>query len=449
MSPNDTQSQATSIASAPRTPSTPRWPQVIRWVVFALAVLGWWLSLELYRMSAGALPIVPGLEQTCDGGSVALDCTAVLRSEYARVPLGDKPGAPSIPTAAFGMAYFAGVAVWFLFVGPARPRAWGWHALLIGALLIGAYNSAAYLHIMANVLQQWCVLCAVTHGINFLILLLTIVSFPWRRARAEEPKSPRLPLAGATLFAAVTLGLLHITGTLVQVFAQQARRAAHRYEAVITDPTVVIGHWRQMAAHDFALPGDRPLVGQPDARHTVVAFTDYQCSACRRAHQLLENLRRDHPEAIRIAYRHFPHNNACNPAWDAQSHAAACVAARAAEAAWHVGDPEAYARFSTLLFERQQSLNGVPFADWAAEVGIDRAAFEQAFQSDVIAARVRSDGARAEALGFDHGAPAIYLDGREVRYWISEAAWHEMLGIGAARNLNRSAPAPTPARGAE
>lgn len=72
-------------------------------------------------------------------------------------------------------------------------------------------------------------------------------------------------------------------------------------------------------------------LGDPQAPVTIVAFGDYQCPFCRRADDLLEELRREHPTDIAVVYRHYP----------LSIHDSAEAAARVAECAVLSGEFEA------------------------------------------------------------------------------------------------------------
>lgn len=166
--------------------------------------------------------------------------------------------------------------------------------------------------------------------------------------------------------------------------------------------------------------------GTSDAPNTVVAFTDAQCSACTTAYEVLDGLMREHPGALRIDFRHFPLDRACNDAWPRGGHPESCAAARATEAARGVGGDAGYRKMRTFLYQHRHELDAAPYADWAAELGLDRAAFSAALGSAEVAASVQADVELGKTLGIE-AVPAIYLNGRRLRHWKNPATWEALL----------------------
>ena len=64
-----------------------------------------------------------------------------------------------------------------------------------------------------------------------------------------------------------------------------------------------------------------------------------------------------------------------------------------------------------LLFERQQQLDEADFPAWAAELGLDRAAFTDAFNAPAAAERIQQDIELALSLDLK-AMPVVYFDGR-------------------------------------
>ena len=410
---------------------------VLRLICLLLALSGWWLSRELFVISGGGSATIAWLNQTCRAEAGTNSCVNVLRSGPGRLTLGRAAGAPAIPVAALGMAYFAALALWFVFIGPASARGWAWHGLLLAGVLIGAGVSVLYLVTMGYVLGEWCALCVAVHVINFAIAALTIAAFPWRRkgrTGAAATKHPRLSLVGATLTAGLSVAMLHVVVAVLFVVDAQRDRVAAQLRPIVTDPAFVAWHHSQREQHNIPIDRQRPLIGNVDAAHTAVLFVDYRCVACRGASALLGKLARAHPDRLRVAYRHFPQNAACNAAYEQNFHPGSCEAAIAAEAAWEAGGADAFRTLTELLYERQARIRPeTPFEYWAAEVDLDTGAFQQAAADPQLAGRVAADAALGAELGVARrGPPGIFLDGQLVVYWNNEAAWRTLLGLPAA-----------------
>lgn len=155
------------------------------------------------------------------------------------------------------------------------------------------------------------------------------------------------------------------------------------------------------------LRDDRPTLGLPTAKVTIVEFADFQCPACRTAYPILQSLLEAYPQQTRLIFRHFPL---------IENHANALPAARAAEAARQQGKFwEMYDR----LFATQAEWSGLDaaaatdfFYQQAAMIGLDGERFKQASGDDSLAARIAADRADGEQLGV-RGTPTLYIGGQE------------------------------------
>lgn len=139
-------------------------------------------------------------------------------------------------------------------------------------------------------------------------------------------------------------------------------------------------------------------VGAPDARVDIVLFEDFQCPACARVHEQLDQLLRRHPDDISIYSRHFPLE---------AIHPHAFAAAIAADCAGMAGR---FAQFRDLLYRNQASIGAVGWAELAARAGIqDRQAFEGCLSAESTAQRVRADIALATRLGLN-ATPTLIIN---------------------------------------
>lgn len=436
---------------------------VIRWLTVLLAAAGWYVALQLLRVSLGADTANPFLQLACGSADTVADnsCLSVLTSPQAFITLSGQPGALKMPSAFFGLAYFAFVGLWYIFIGPPAARGRRWHALILVVVVVGVAHSLRYMGVMAWELHRWCAGCLVAHGINGGLLLLTLLAYPWHeRSRhrganpvaanpTDAPPAPTLPhptarLVLATVAAGVLAGIAQFGLLLAFQLGGILRERSQRYEQLVNDPAYVVWDFHRQTPVDIPLRADEAFAGAPDAPHTLVVFGDFQCTACRTAHDLLPRLLERHAGRLRVAFRHYPQDPACNPnpAYQRGGHAAACAAAIAAEAAREVGGESAYARMRALLYERQLELpTGTSPADrqklrrlledWAANIGLASPTFATALDDPRVAERVRSDIELGERLNL-RALPALFLDGRRVVGWSKVETWDALLAPAAA-----------------
>ena len=145
--------------------------------------------------------------------------------------------------------------------------------------------------------------------------------------------------------------------------------------------------------------GDRDhTLGPPDAAVTLVEYGDYECPYCGRAFPIVQQLREEMVERLRIVYRHFPQNTV---------HAHASVAAQAAEAAGAQGK---FWQMHDLLFRHQDDLADADFVQYALRIGLEVYRFEADLSSEFYSRRVRDDYASGLRSGV-HGTPTFFING--------------------------------------
>jgi protein-disulfide isomerase/uncharacterized membrane protein len=414
----------------------------LRWAAIILAAAGWYVSYRAFLVSAQVAGQDALLARFCGGpdASGRDNCSAVLTSPQAYAPLGHDAGALRIPMATFGMSYFAALLLWYLFIGPPTHSRRVWHLVPLLVLIGGVWYSVSAIQVMAHVLHRWCPICMAAHGLNGGLVLLTLIAWPWRRPRRVTRPHPAARLAPAVLVAGSLSLLVHVLVVYVLVAGSIMRESTAEYSRIVSDPQFVRWDFQRQSPVDIPLYPDEPLGGSPDAPHTVVVFGDFQCNVCKQSHEMLMEVARKYPGQLRVAFRYYPQDPACNPnpRFRTGGHLSACRAVQAAEAARTVGGLDAYLKMRRLLWERQNLLPQEPlaqqsttqrqlFENWAAELGLDRAAFEQAMEAADSGSRIRSDIELADKLGIS-AVPVVYMDGKRVLGWSKAETWDALLG---------------------
>ena len=159
-----------------------------------------------------------------------------------------------------------------------------------------------------------------------------------------------------------------------------------------------------------ATPGDRQLAlalldekidhirGSP-AGHLIIEYGDYECPYSRQAFHVIEQVERQLGGNMRFAFRHFPLTGI---------HPHALAAAAAAEAAARQGR---FWDMHELLFHRQKALEDGDLRRYAAQLGLDVAAFDRDRASSEVADRIRRDVDGGLASGQVMGTPTLFVDG--------------------------------------
>lgn len=409
-----------------------------RWIALLLALAAWWLSFELTLRSFGSQPIgiMAALCSAKPGDASGDGCRSVLASEWASVPLSSRPGTPRLPIAAVGMAYFSALTLWLVFAGGGARVPRVWQGLVIAVTLIGLVFSLDFLRIMKFVIGQWCVGCLTVHALNFAIFLLLILLFPFRGP--DKSRHPSHGLALAALTAGALAFLLHLVFFAARLSEVAVRPLQDAYSKIVHDPEFARWHFQRQPIVseplDRTAGGETPdgrLIGPESAVNELVIFSDFQCPQCERLHAMIETLLAEQPPRLRVLYRHYPLNSACNPHAESAKHPESCRAARAWEAAYRVGGREAAARMGRALFANQNQLNEAGYEQLAAQIGLDGGAFGAALQSPELDATIAGDIALADRIGVTT-TPAVFLNGRRFDHWLARETWDALLAAPGA-----------------
>jgi len=151
------------------------------------------------------------------------------------------------------------------------------------------------------------------------------------------------------------------------------------------------------------LVDDDTVRGSPDAKVTIVEFSDYECPFCERFYtQTYLQLKAEYIDTgkVKFIYRDFP----------LSFHPQAQKAAEAAECA---GEQGKYYEMHDLLFGKGVSGGVNSFKAYAIELGLDTTKFNDCLDSGSMAGEVRkdmNDGSRAGV----RGTPAFYINGQSL-----------------------------------
>jgi protein-disulfide isomerase len=138
--------------------------------------------------------------------------------------------------------------------------------------------------------------------------------------------------------------------------------------------------------------------GSPAGR-LIIEYGDYECPYSRQAFHAIELVEQQLGGNVRFAFRHFPLTGI---------HPHALAAASAAEAAARQGR---FWDMHELLFHRQKALEDGDLLGYAAQLGLDVAAFDRDRASTAVAARIRRDVDSGMASGQVLGTPTLFIDG--------------------------------------
>jgi protein-disulfide isomerase len=161
--------------------------------------------------------------------------------------------------------------------------------------------------------------------------------------------------------------------------------------------------------------------GAPGGR-LIIEYGDYQCPYSRQAYRAIGQVEQRLGGTVRFAFRHFPLTGI---------HPHALAAAAAAEAAAVQGR---FWDMHELLFRRHQALDDGDLPRYAAQLGLDVAAFDRDRAGTAVADRIRRDVDSGLATGQVLGTPTLFINGVVHRGGYDPPALLAALAAKAAEN---------------
>ncbi|MBW3011204.1 thioredoxin domain-containing protein [Candidatus Woesearchaeota archaeon] len=202
---------------------------------------------------------------------------------------------------------------------------------------------------------------------------------------------------------------LKINALPAYVFDSKIKEAANYglvQEAMIDLGDKVMIHPASVEAALYLTPppiDDDPMMGEVDAKVTIIEFTDYECPFCGKyTTETLPQIKKEYIDTGKVRYvlRDFTlsfHENA----------------EKAAEAAECADDQGMYWEFHDLLFENQASLSIEKFKEFAEELDLDTDEFNDCLDSAKYADEIAKDIEDAVEFGVG-GTPAFFVNGYSI-----------------------------------
>ncbi len=383
------------------TGSTPKKTRIKLLLVNLLSLAGFIVSGVLVKHYYEVRSGLANFKSFCNINSV-VNCDIVAASPFAELVYG-------IPLASFAAGWFLALLALTLM---AHRMDWRKEALRLafwfsaGGTLIGL----GYLGVMLVKLRTFCMLCFAIDCTNVLslVLLATLQETCAFDLSAMKKAQWRILLPVAVVAVAVSvfgfrsLDRIKLTNAEIDDLAR----------SVINNPPLAVTTGQ-----------DYPSVGPKSAVVTITEFSDFQCPVCKLGASTINTIFHRFPGQIRIEFRNFPIDPACNGMVDHKGHPAACEAAKVAICANQFGKfEEIYEAF----FENQGSLApGVP-TKIAEQNGIDPKKLEKCINSPETARAVEKDLQEAINLGIG-GTPTFFVNGHRMESVHPIASWNRIV----------------------
>lgn len=202
-----------------------------------------------------------------------------------------------------------------------------------------------------------------------------------------------VPVAVLIAAAMVSGSILYVGGGQDAALLPSAKKATPSPERSV-DPKALLGT-------------DDPVIGKSNAPVTIVEFSDFQCPFCRSFFQdTYGKIKQNYIDTgkVKLVFRDYP----------LPFHDAARPAALAAQCAHEQGK---FWQYHDTLFQEQAKKGqgtvafGAPeLKSWAAQIGLNTAAFNRCLDGETYASRVTEDMDAGSTVGVS-GTPSFFING--------------------------------------
>lgn len=336
--------------------------------------------------------------------SPTMNCEVVQASGYAAIA--------GLPVSGLGLCFYIftvllALTVWIVPTMAHSAAQFGWIAGLGGFLY-----SAFLAYISATVLRVWCPTCIIMYAVNFLLWAA------WWAGGRVHPLRVFKNFASLFKYAAAFTVVVGI-GAVFMLSKSQAMQ--HATPAQLKDALYAF-----QKGSVYTLPEDwigHPMWGNPNAKVTIVEFSDYECPFCRfAALNFLPSLI-DFRNDVRLVFVNYPLDQSCNINVQMPMHKNACLAATATLCANMQGN---FWDYSEDVFRDQRRISREMLLKVAGKHHLEIAQFTECLDGPEALAQVKRDIDIGQAAKIQ-GTPAIFVNGRMLQTWRVPAVVREVL----------------------
>jgi len=168
----------------------------------------------------------------------------------------------------------------------------------------------------------------------------------------------------------------------------------------LTPPPVVSG-----GKVEFTIAESDHIRGNPNAKITLVEFSDFQCPFCSRFHPTAKQALQEYGDDIRWVYKHFPLDSI---------HPEARPSAEASECMWEQKGDDGFWKFVDAMFENQSRLGSAFYEEVALQIGVNLSQFQTCVSERKYQDKVEQDYQQGVQGGVT-GTPGSFVNGTPVK----------------------------------
>lgn len=327
-----------------------------------------------------------------------INCDVINASSYAELF--------GIPVAIWGLLFYAVIAIFSLYLRISKQEKEHSYSLFWGLSVFGILWTLRMAYIASFILNAVCITCFAQYVINTLLLIAAWVAYKNSlKDKVANIFSPKIVVPG--IVAASVFGIGYIfalsatNGNAVKLTdsdINEAKRAFFKQQLYDIKPA------------DIAAA---PTWGNPNAKITIVEFSDFQCPFCRVAAFNIKPYLQEFRNDVKLVFMNYPLDNSCNKYLSGPMHTQACIAARAAVCAQEKGK---FWEYSEDVFRNQTKISRETLLNFAEKNGIDKAWMGECVDSEKSLAKVQADVEVGHHI-YLTGTPSVFMNQRSFHYW--------------------------------
>ena len=392
-------------------------------LILALAgflISGWLLSTHIKFASGQAL-----LTESCIlSGAQNQGCASVAVSGYSYL-------FGVVPLAAVALGYYFAMLLLIFWVMRNFQASYEPLYVALNMATLAVAVSVLMFYISKYKVQSFCLGCALLWCVNLAIWPLLVKHLGLRWGNALSANLETLRPKTLNLLRIRVVRWFSVSGATVLIFAIIGSVAGS-----MQGNATMYGD-KNRAITDFSnaltvfLPpealGGNTSKGMKDSHAApimeIVKFSDFQCPACKMAAQYLRPFLLKHPNKVRLTYRNFPLDGACNPFAPNGGHRFACTAARAGICA---AEQEKFYSLHDQLFDQQSELSTALVRELAIKAGLDMEKFDRCLASPSTEAQLQKEMSWGDMIQLQ-ATPTLVINGRRLSGAIAPAQLEELL----------------------
>ncbi len=354
------------------------------------------------------------------GEGIINPCLSLAQSGYATLF--------TIPVAAYGLLWYLLALFILLIADYAEGRYHAYALAIILPLSAAAVVADIALGAILIKTQLLCKFCIATYAVNIAMLALVIIWF--RTARKEgqfslpavfrELALPREPSPDRKAFYSAFVLFIFLLGFAIFSTSYILRVKTEKVKIPEDRSAAFLANFYKTPVENINFPDTGIVLGNPKADLTIVAFTDFLCSACHEFYKIEMVLFAKYKDRVRTVYYNYPLDQACNREMKRTVYANSCIASRAFIAASDAGilDEFIVKHFSDYENTHRRYNNGLSLTAFnqinpGDRKGMDERQFFAKMNSEETTRRLMEHMTLAKQLRVD-ATPTLFIGGRRL-----------------------------------